>query len=95
MKGVTGTMGRLSGGPGWPRQGLDGPATVDSRFVHLAEIEAATSDCAVTALTHVTRLKTSKRSRCFSFSTVFTLRLCTGVQLHKDNGNVLSHLVLS
>ena len=41
MKGVTGTMGRLSGGPGWPRQGLYGPATVDFRFVQLAEMEAA------------------------------------------------------
>ena len=41
MKGVTDTMGWLSGVPGWPRQGLYGPATVDSRFVHLAEMEAA------------------------------------------------------
>ena len=41
MKGVAGTMGRLSGGPGWPRQGLYGSATVDFRIPDLAEMEAA------------------------------------------------------
>ena len=41
MKGVTGTMGRLSGVPGWPRRDLYGSATVDSRFVSLTEMEAA------------------------------------------------------